>query len=344
MLAEIDYRTFKDAQPELRTRGIYRGIGIAQYVEGTGIPPYEGVEVTVESTGFVYVSTGYPSQGQGHQTTLIQIVASELGVDPEKIVVHAGRTDKFAWGVGTLASRAAVIGGTAAILASRKVRKRALEMAADKLEVSTEDLDITSGRVHVKGAEGLFIELKTLADLANPIITLEPGVEPGLRAVSYHRPEGGTFASGSHGMIVDIDIATGQVEIGRYVVVHDCGVMINPMLVEGQVAGGVAQGIGGSFYERLVFSPEGQLLTTTFADYLLPSSLEIPPIEIHHLDHPSSLNPGGFKGVGEGGVTPSMAVFANAVEDALEPFGVRVRAIPLDPPKILELIRSAGKR
>ena len=288
----------------------------------------------------MHVSASYPSQGQGHQTTLMQIVASELGVDPEKIIVHAGRTDKFGWGVGTFASRAAVIGGTAAFLACRKVRKRALDLASDKLEASPADLDITSGRVHVKGAKDMFVELKTLADLANPIITLKPGVEPGLRAVEYHRPEGGTFASGAHGMIIDVDIATGQIRVDRYVVVHDCGVMINPTLVEGQVAGGVAQGIGGAFYEKLEFSPEGQLLTTTFADYLLPTSLEIPPIEIHHLDHPSSLNPGGFKGVGEGGVTPGMAVFANAVEDALEPFGVRIRAIPLNPPKVLELIQS----
>ena len=341
LLEEIGYQQFKKEQPQQRRRGIYRGLGIAQYVEGTGIPPYEGVEVVVEATGFVHVSASYPSQGQGHQTTLMQIVASELGVDPEKIIVHAGRTDKFGWGVGTFASRAAVIGGTAAFLACRKVRKRALDLASDKLEASPADLDITSGRVHVKGAKDMFVELKTLADLANPIITLKPGVEPGLRAVEYHRPEGGTFASGAHGMIIDVDIATGQIRVDRYVVVHDCGVMINPTLVEGQVAGGVAQGIGGAFYEKLEFSPEGQLLTTTFADYLLPTSLEIPPIEIHHLDHPSSLNPGGFKGVGEGGVTPGMAVFANAVEDALEPFGVRIRAIPLNPPKVLELIQSS---
>ncbi len=343
LLAVLDYDGFRLAQPSERVKGVHRGIGIGCYVEGTGIPPYEGMEVRVEPTGFVNVTTGYPSQGQGHQTTLIQVVADTLGVEPDKVNVQAGRTDRFAWGVGTFASRAAVVGCTAALKATRRVRQRALDLAADHLEVAATDLDIVSGRVQLKGVPEIGVTLAELAAAANPIITLEPGVEPGLRAIDYHRPEGATFASGMHGLIVNVDIETGMVKIERYVVVHDCGVMINPMIVEGQILGATAQGIGGTFYEKLVFDEAGQLLTTTFMDYLIPTAMEIPPIEIHHLNHPSSLNPLGVKGVGEGGVMPVAPAFALAVEDALKPYGAHINAVPFGPPDVLALIERRAK-
>lgn len=340
LIEAIGYESFRAEQPELRARGIFRGVGLAFYVEGTGIAPYEGTEVCVEPTGFIRVTTGYPSQGQGHGTTMAQIVADQLSVDPGRIVFQQGDSSRFAWGGATFASRAAVIGGTATLRAAQKVKLRALELASHELEVGVDDLELYAGTVRVKGSNRA-VPLATLAAKANPIIKLEPGVEPGLRATDYFRPVGGTFSSGVHGVVVDVDVATGMVGIRRYVVVHDCGVMINPTIVEGQILGGTAQGIGGAHYEKLHFAPNGELLTTGFADYIMPSAVEIPSIEIHHLDRPSSLNPLGVKGVGEGGAIPVAAAFAGAVEDALAPFSVRVSAVPLTPPMILKLIKDS---
>jgi carbon-monoxide dehydrogenase large subunit len=343
LLDALGYQTFREQQARARANGIYKGVGLAFYVEGTGIASYEGVEVCVEPTGFVRVTTGYPSQGQGHATTISQIVAEELGVDMSNIVFQQGNSDRFAWGGATFASRGTVIGGTAAVRATRKVRERALAMASDMLEVSPIDLEIVSGVVRVKGVHQMCTDLKTLA-LAAAMPGLEPGDEPGLRATGFFRPVGGTFSSGVHAMVVDVDLGTGVVTIDRHVVVHDCGVMINPTIVEGQIFGGTAQGIGGAHYEKLWFSPTGELLTTSFADYIMPTAMEIPFIEIHHLDRASSLNPLGVKGVGEGGAIPVPAAFAGAVEDALTPLGVSISAVPLTAPMILEHIRKAQKK
>lgn len=338
-LQAIGYDDFRRTQAELRARGVHRGIGLGFYVEGTGIAPYEGVEVRVEPTGYVTVETGYPSQGQGHHTTLAQVVADELSVGLERILVTSGNTDRFSWGGGTFASRAAVLGGNSAHLAARRVREQALALAARELEVRPEDLDLAGGRVHVKGSPLRSVGLGDLANLANPINKLQPGQEPGLRATAYHAPGGGVFSSGVHAMIVEIDPDTAAARILRYVVVHDCGHMLNPMIVEGQIRGGVAQGVGGSYYERLVFNERGQLLTTTFMDYLLPTAMEVPQIEIRHRDVPSSLNPLGVKGLGEGGAIPGPACFADAVEDALAPFGALVQGVPLYPSAMLALVR-----
>ena len=342
-LDALDYAVIKRGQPAERDLGIFRGAGIAFFVEGTGISPYEGVEVRVEPTGHVHVTTGYPSQGQGHHTTLAQVVAETLSVAPEQVVVESGRSDRFAWGVGTFASRAAVVGGNAALGAARAVRAKALDLASDELEASPEDLVLADGAVHVKGAPQMAVTLAALAYAANPINTLASGAEPGLRAAEYYRSPDGAIASGVHGAVVVVDIATGMVEIEKYVVVHDCGVMINPTIVEGQILGGTAQGIGGAFYEKLRFDPDGQPLVTTFMDYLIPTAMEIPPIEIHHMESRCSLNSLGVKGVGEGGAIPAAAAFAGAVEDALEPFGATIRAVPLDPPAILAMIEGHGE-
>ena len=341
-LEALDYEGIKRGQPAEREQGIYRGAGLGLFVEGTGISPYEGVEVRVEPTGHVHVTTGYPSQGQGHHTTLAQVVAETLSVAPERIVVESGRSDRFAWGVGTFASRAAVVGGNAALGAAQAVRARALELASDALEAAPEDLVLADGAVHVKGAPQMAVTLAALALAANPINTLAPGTAPGLRAADYYRSPDGAFASGVHGVVVAVDVATGMVEIETYVVVHDCGVMINPAIVDGQILGGTAQGIGGAFYEKLRFDEAGQPLVTTFMDYLIPTAMEIPPIEIHHMESRSSLNPLGVKGVGEGGAIPAAAAFCGAVEDALAPFGATVRAHPLDPPAVLAMIEGHG--
>ena len=339
-LEALDYAGIKRSQPAEREQGIYRGAGLAFFVEGTGISPYEGVEVRVEPTGHVHVTTGYPSQGQGHHTTLAQVVAETLAVAPDRVVVESGRSDRFAWGVGTFASRAAVVGGNAALGAAQAVRAQALELASDELEAAPEDLVLADGAVHVKGAPQMAVTLAALARAADPINTLAAGTAPGLRAADYYRSPDGAFASGVHGVIVVVDSATGMVEIEKYVVVHDCGVMINPAIVDGQILGGTAQGIGSAFYEKLRFDEAGQPLVTTFMDYLIPTAMEIPPIEIHHMESRSSLNPLGVKGVGEGGAIPAAAAFTGAVEDALEPFGACIRAHPLDPPTVLAMIEG----
>ena len=339
-LEALDYAGIKRSQPAEREQGIYRGAGLAFFVEGTGISPYEGVEVRVEPTGHVHVTTGYPSQGQGHHTTLAQVVAETLAVAPDRVVVESGRSDRFAWGVGTFASRAAVVGGNAALGAAQAVRAQALELASDELEAAPEDLVLAEGAVHVKGAPQMAVTLAALARAADPINTLAAGTAPGLRAADYYRSPDGAFASGVHGVVVVVDSATGMVEIEKYVVVHDCGVMINPAIVDGQILGGTAQGIGSAFYEKLRFDEAGQPLVTTFMDYLIPTAMEIPPIEIHHMESRSSLNPLGVKGVGEGGAIPAAAALAGAVEDALEPFGACIRAHPLDPPTVLAMIEG----
>jgi len=340
LLEALDYNSVRAAQAGIRKQGIYRGMAIGFYIEGTGIAPYEGVEVRVEPSGFVHVATGYPSQGQGHHTSLAQVVGEALGMSLEQVLVESGRTSAFAWGVGTLASRSAVIGGTAAVTACARVREKALELAAAHLEAAVEDLELVEGSVNVKGVPGHAVALGELAVMSNPLNSLQPGAEPGLRATAYCRPEGAEYSSGVHGAIVDVDIETGVPTIRKYVVVHDCGNMINPMIVEGQILGGTAQGIGGAFYEKLVYDEHGQLLTTTFMDYLIPTAMEIPEIEIHHLDRPSTRNPLGVKGVGEGGAIPAPVVCAAAVEDALRPFGVRCNAVPISPPDILEMIKK----
>jgi CO/xanthine dehydrogenase Mo-binding subunit len=358
-LERAGFAGFRAGQAEARADGRYLGLGIGCYVEGTGIGPYEGAHVRVEPSGAVLVATCVTTQGQGHATTFAQIAAEVLGCDPRAVTVVTGDTRKFNWGAGTFASRALVTSGNAIDVAARKVRDKALRLAADLLEAAPEDLELVDGRVRVKGAPGKELTLGALATVANPIryaygkeasdaalklvkpragAVLAEGEEPGLEAFGYFAPVQSTFASGCHVAIVEVDPGTGEVTILQYVVQHDCGTMVNPMVVEGQIHGGVAQGIGGALYERIVYDEAGQPLTTTYMDFLLPTAMEIPEIQIVHLETPSPLNPLGIKGTGEGGAIPGPAVIAEAVEDALAPFGVRIREMPLSPSRILELI------
>jgi len=328
-------------------------------VEGTGIGPYEGAHVRIEPSGRVFVATGLTTQGQGHQTTFAQIAADALGCDPADVTVVTGDTRKFNWGAGTFASRALVTSGNAIGIAALKVRDKVLRIAAELLEVSSDDLELAGGVVGVRGMPDTALTLGALATVANPIryafgkeaaeaalrlvkprkgAVLAPGEEPGLEAYGYYAPPHATFASGCHAAIVEVDIATGDVKILRYVVQHDCGTVVNPTVVEGQIHGGVAQGIGGALYERIVYDEQGQPLTTTFMDFLMPTTMEVPEIEIIHTETPSPLNPLGIKGVGEAGAIPVPALIAEAVDDALAPFGVRVREMPLNPGRVLALL------
>ena len=319
-------------QPRLRSAGRSVGIGLACYVEGTGIGPYEGARVTVEPSGTVQVVTGIGTQGQGHFTVFAQVVAEQLGVAVERIRVVTGDTREFGWGCGTFASRGAVVAGNACHAAAVEVRQKILELASAELEARVEDLELADGWVRVRGVPGSGLELGDLAQRANPLRgAVEPGTEPGLEATTYFGPAGGSTASGVHAMIVELDPETFDVEILRYVVVHDCGRVINPLVLEGQIHGGVAQGIGNSFYERIVYDDQGQLVSGSFMDYLLPTATDVPDIECGHVVTPSPLNPLGVKGAGEAGAIPVAAVFAQAVENALGPGAPEILEIPLDP-------------
>ncbi len=341
----IGYERFvAEEQPRLRAEGRRVGVGVVSYIEGTGIGPYEGARVTVEPGGTVSVATGVGTQGQGHFTVFAQIVADAVGVDVEKVHVVTGDTSAFHWGTGTFASRGAVVAGNACQAAAVAVREKILKLASERLEVAAEDLDLEAGRVFVRGAPQRGMDLGKLALAANPLRgAVRPGTEPGLEATAYFGPERGTTASGVHAMILEVDPQTMLVEILRYVVVHDCGRVINPMILEGQMHGGVAQGIGGAFYEQLVYDAQGQLRNASFMDYLLPTATDVPFIETDHLETPSPLNPLGVKGAGEAGAIPVGALFAQALEDALFDYDLDVCEMPLSPNRLFELLETAAK-
>jgi aerobic carbon-monoxide dehydrogenase large subunit len=337
----IGYRRFlAEEQPRLRAAGRHVGIGLVCYVEGTGIGPYEGAKVQVQTNGKVSIATGIGTQGQGHFTSFAQIAADQLGVEVSDIDVVTGDTDQFYWGAGTFASRGAVVAGNAVHAAALAVRQKILKLAAEHFECAEEDLEIANGEVSVVGVPGQAIKLGALALKANPMRgAVRPGTEPGLESTQYFGPPSGTTANGAHAMIVEVDPQTFALNVLKYVVVHDCGTVINPLILAGQVHGGVAQGIGNAFYEQLVFDDEGQLLNASLADYLLPTALEVPNMEIGHTVTASPLNPLGIKGAGEAGAIPVGPLFAQAIEDALAllPRGIELNEIPLSPNRLFEL-------
>jgi len=354
--ALVGWDEFAAYREQARADGRQVGIGLACYVEGTGVGPYEGGHVRVETDGTVVVSTGLTSQGQGHQTMLAQLVADELGTSLDRIRVTTGDTRRFKYAVGTFASRTAVMSGNAVASTARKVRAKALRIAAEALEASVDDLEITDGAVHVKGAPGSRIELGTVAVLSNPLryafddaaaaatpfagpadpdrLPVAEDDEPGLESTDFYSPPRSTFANGMHAVVVETDPDTAEIRILRYCVVHDCGMIINPMIVEGQVHGGVAQGVGGALYERIAYDEAGQLVNASFMDFLIPYASEVPVIEIDHLETPSPLNRLGVKGAGEAGVIPGSAAIAAAIEDAE---GIAIRAMPISPSELFAL-------
>lgn len=340
-LEMIGYRKFLDEeQPRLRAQGRHVGLGIACYVEGTGIGPYEGAKVQVQANGKVSVATGIGTQGQGHFTVFAQIAADQLGVEVGDVDIVTGDTDQFYWGAGTFASRGAVVAGNAVNEAALAVRKKILKFAAEHFECAEEDLEIANGEVSVVGVPGQAVKLGALALKANPMRgAVKPGSEPGLESTQYFGPPSGATASGVHAMIVEVDPQTFALKVLKYVVVHDCGTVINPLILAGQIHGGVAQGIGNAFYEQLVFDDEGQLLNASLADYLLPTALEVPHMELAHTVTPSPLNPLGVKGAGEAGAIPVGPLFAQAIEDALGLLEqkVELNEIPLSPNRLFEL-------
>ena len=341
----IGYEKFiAEVQPAARAAGRQLGIGVVCYVEGTGIGPYEGARVQVQASGKVSVATGIGTQGQGHFTSLAQLAADQVGVDVRDVEVVTGDTDQFYWGAGTFASRGAVVAGNAVNEAAKDVRRKILKLAGEIFECAEDDLEIADGAVHVRGVPANSISLGTLAQRANPLRgAVKPGTEPGLESTNYFGPERGATASGAHAMILEVDPETMLVEVQKYVVVHDCGEVINPLILDAQVVGGVAQGIGNAFYEQLIYDENGQLVNGSFIDYLLPTALDVPSVTVAHQVTPSPLNPLGVKGAGEAGAIPVGALFAQAVENALAGSGLEVLEIPLSPNRLWELVGAAKR-
>jgi carbon-monoxide dehydrogenase large subunit len=341
----IEYDDFvKKEQPELRRQGHHVGIGLVAYVEGTGIGPYEGARVQVEATGKVSVATGVGTQGQGHFTSFAQVAAEQLGVEVQDVQVVTGDTDQFHWGTGTFASRGAVVAGNAVHAAAVRVREKVFRFASEVLDAPPEALELADGKVWVKADPKRSITLAELAGRANPLRgAVRPGTEPGLEATEYFGPARGATASGVHAAILEVDPETMDIRIRKYVVVHDCGTVLNPLILEGQVHGGVAQGIGNSYYEHLMYDENAQLVNASFMDYLLPTSLDVPPIVVGHEETPSPLNPMGVKGAGEAGAIPTGALFAQAIEDALPEVPLELLEIPLSPNRLWELVMQADR-
>jgi aerobic carbon-monoxide dehydrogenase large subunit len=340
-LAAVDYTAAREEQAALRARGIHRGIGISGYVEGTAIGPHEGATVRLDASGHAVVATGACSQGQGHETSFAQIAADALGLPLEHVTVVGGDTAAIPFGVGTFASRSAVNAGTSIHIAASRVKERVMAAAAALLEAAPADVAMQDGMVSVRGAPASAMPVARVIQATLPTFA-KPGVaSPDLEATVYHHQPTVTYTSAVHVAVVDVDPQTGAVKLVRYVVAHDCGTVINPAIVEGQIHGGVAQGVGGGLSEEMVYDEQGQLLSGSLMDYGVPKTTDLPLIETVHLEYPSPRNPLGMKGIGEGGAISPPAAIANAVEDALAPFDVTVTRTPLIPATVRGLLGAA---
>jgi len=344
VLEQIDYDRWRK-ELQQRRRGSRRplGLGVSAYVEGTGLGPFEGADVRVDTDGTVKLLIGVASQGQSHETTLAQVCAAELGVAPERVIVIGGDTSVIGFGMGTIASRVAAVAGSAIARASREVADRTRLVAAEKLECAPADVVLADGRAHVAGFVERGLALGELARASVRSPALAAARSPGLHACAFFYPGTVTWAFGAHACVVEVDVETGGVTILRYVAVHDCGRPINPVVVEGQLHGGVVQGIGAALSEALVFDGGGQLLTGSLMDYGLPRADQVPSLDVTALDHASVVNELGIKGVGESGIISPPAAIANAVEDALADDGIDIRTLPLTPGRVWDALRQGGR-
>jgi aerobic carbon-monoxide dehydrogenase large subunit len=342
-LARAGYDAFPARQDEARRRGRHIGIGLANYVEGTGLGPFEGVTVRVLQNGRIALRSGAAPQGQGHKTTLAQICAERLNQSLDRIQVTVGDTGAIAMGVGTFASRITANAGPSALMAADSVRGQILALAAHVLEADAAALALEDGRVEVTRGNRRAIGLGDLARLAQgmPGFSFPAGQGAGLEHTAYFTPSQAAYCNGCHVVEVEVDIGTGAVRILNYVVAHDSGTLVNPLIVDGQIQGAVAHGIGNALYEWMVYDAAAQPLTTTFADYLLPGATEVPRIDAAHLETPSPLNPLGAKGAGEGGTIPAAAAIAAAIENALAPFAVRIAQAPITPAALVALLQAS---
>jgi len=348
----IDYEEFQARQKRERERGRYLGLGISVFNEVTGIgtvaayqtgfpvTSHDTSTVRMEPSGKVTVFTSLTSQGQGHQTTLAQMAGDALGVPFEDVVVRAGDTSQT-YGMGTWGSRAAVIGSGSILRAADPIRRKLLQTASHMLEVSEDDLVLANGRIEVKGSPDKGMGVGEVAGVIYFAAHVRPpGMDPTLESTAAYDPAEEVMANGAHAVIVEVDVETGVVTIERFVAVEDCGTMINPTIVEGQLRGGITQAIGAALLEEMVYDEQGQLLTTTFMDYLIPTASEAPSIEIIHIETPSKVTAGGVKGMGESAMIAAPAALVNAVNDAIEPLGAYLTDTPLTPDRIRSAIAA----
>ncbi|MCL6593967.1 MAG: molybdopterin-dependent oxidoreductase, partial [Alicyclobacillus sp.] len=347
----LDYEGFRRRQAELRQQGRYLGFGVCVFVEPSamahseaGSTPYEAAFIRMEPNGTVTAALGLGPTGQGHETTMAQIIADRLGVDVKDVVVLHGDTDSAPFGGGTGGSRSGTIGGGAAIRAGEQLRAKLVKLAAHLLEAAEEDIELANGQAFVAGVPARGIPVRELARIAyTDVNRLPDDFPPGLEVVArYQPPAPATYSNGTHAAVVEVDVRTGLVRVLDYAAVNDCGRLINPLIVEGQIHGGVAQGIGSAFLEELRYDENGQLLTTSLMDYLLPSATDVPRMRVQHIETPSA-SLGGFKGMGEGSLIAAPAALANAVSDALAPFGVLVTELPIRPEQIVAWVQAAAK-
>jgi carbon-monoxide dehydrogenase large subunit len=347
----VGYPALREEQRRLRGQGRLLGIGLSSYVEITGLGAaaalpggnWESATVRVEPSGKVTVLTGSSPHGQGEETTFAQIVSDQLGVSVDDVVVVHGDTRAVPHGVGTFGSRNAAVGGSAVHLASMRIREKATAIAAHLLEASPGDLVADGAQFHVRGSPQRTVSFPDVARAAYKGAKLPPGTDPGLEATHFFAPRDQVYPFGTHICVVEVDPDTGEVTIRRYVAVDDCGNILNPLLVAGQVHGGIAQGLAQALYEEAIYDQEGQLLTAGFLDYAVPRAAQVPVMELDHTVTPSPHNPLGVKGVGEAGTIGSIPAVVNAVLDALAPLGIESLDMPLTPRKIWEAISSKKK-
>ena len=349
-LEKLGYEELKKEQADARAQGKLLGVGMASFTEVVGAGPSkdydilglkmsDGAELRIHPTGKAILKISVKTQGQGHETTFAQIVAEELGIQPEDVKVMHGDTDNTPYGLGTYASRSTPVSGAATAMVSRKVREKARKLAAHLLEVSEEDIEFEKGRFFVKGAPD---KVKTIQDVAFAAYTNFPdGMEPGLEGVSYYDPPNMTFPFGTYVVAVEVDPDTGVWKVRRMVAVDDCGVRINPMIVEGQIHGGLTEGYGIAAMELITFDEDGNCIGSNFTDYLLPTAWETPKFDLGETVTPSPHHPIGAKGVGESATVGSPAAYVNAVIDALWPLGVKNIDMPLTSAKVWEAIQAA---
>ena len=348
-LDTVDYASLRARQAELRGQGRYMGIGIATYAEICGMGPSVGVAgggwesstVRIERTGKVTVLTGVSPHGQGQETSFAQIVADEYGISIDDIVIIHGDTGRQPQGIGTFGSRATAVGGAALIIATQQVKEKMAQIAAHMLEANADDLIFEGGNIFVQGSPDSAVTFADVAATAHVAVNLPPEVEPGLEATHFFEPSNFTYPFGAHISIVEVDPETGEIDLQRYVAVDDCGNIINPLLVDGQVHGGIAQGLGQAMYEGAVYDENGQLLTGSFMDYAIPKATQVPRFETEHTTTPSPVNPLGVKGVGEAGTIASSPCLVNAVVDALSPFGITDIDMPMTPNRVWQAIQDA---